>query len=55
MNPDSSDKPSLRQRFREQAREEALDAALRIFVRDGLVEARIDAIAADAGVSVGTL
>lgn len=55
MNPSSTDKPSLRQRFREQAREEALDAALRVFVRDGLAEARIDAIAAEAGVSVGTL
>ncbi|MDP2316823.1 MAG: TetR/AcrR family transcriptional regulator [Pseudomonadota bacterium] len=57
MNPDSPDggKPKLRQRFREQAREELLEAALRVFQRDGVKEARIDAIAAEAGVSVGTV
>lgn len=52
MKPDS---PSLRQRFREQARGELLDAAVAVFVRDGLKEARIDVIAAEAGVSVGTV
>jgi len=55
MNPGSPEKPSLRQRFREQAREEVLEAAERLFARDGLAEARIDAIAAEAGVSVGTV
>lgn len=54
MNADSSDKPSLRQRFREQAREEILAAARRVFARDG-IDARIDAVAAEAGVSVGTI
>ncbi|MDP2306883.1 MAG: TetR/AcrR family transcriptional regulator [Pseudomonadota bacterium] len=48
-------KPGLRQRFREQAREELLAAASRVFERDGVKEARIDAIAAEAGVSVGTI
>ncbi|MES2642873.1 MAG: TetR/AcrR family transcriptional regulator [Myxococcota bacterium] len=57
MNPDSPDdaKLTLRQRFREQAREELLAAAGRVFERDGVKEARIDAIAAEAGVSVGTV
>lgn len=45
----------LRQRFRDAARTEILEAAERVFVRDGLVAARIDGIAAEAGVSVGTL
>ena len=52
MKPDS---PSLRQRFRAQARGELLDAAVAVFVRDGVKEARIDVIAAEAGVSVGTV
>jgi len=63
MNSDSRDptppppdgKPRLRERFREQARAEVLEASLRIFERDGVKEARIDAIAAAAGVSVGTI
>lgn len=55
MSADSPDKPRLRQRFREQARAELLDAAVRVFARDGVAEARIDAIAAEAGVSVGTV
>lgn len=57
MNPDSPDggKPRLRQRFREQARGELLAAARMVFERDGIREARIDAIAAEAGVSVGTI
>lgn len=45
----------LRQRFRDAARTEILEAAERVFVRDGLMAARIDEIAAEAGVSVGTL
>lgn len=45
----------LRQRFRDAARTEILEAAERVFVRDGLSGARIDAIAAEAGVSVGTI
>ncbi|MFN7147244.1 MAG: TetR/AcrR family transcriptional regulator [Myxococcota bacterium] len=32
-----------------------LEAAVRVFARDGVAEARIDAIAAEAGVSVGTV
>ncbi len=55
MNPDSPDKPRLRQRFREQARAEVLEAALRVFAREGVGDARIDVIAAEAGVSVGTV
>jgi AcrR family transcriptional regulator len=55
MSPSAPDKPTLRQRFREQAREEILEAAVRVFLRDGVAEARIDAVAAEAGVSVGTL
>lgn len=55
MSPTTPDKPSLRQRFREQAREELLEAAVRVFLRDGVAEARIDAVAAEAGVSVGTV
>lgn len=57
MNQDSPHDPklTLRQRFREQAREELLTAAARVFQRDGVKEARIDAIAAEAGVSVGTV
>lgn len=57
MNQDSPDegKPRLRQRFREQAREELIAAASRVFARDGVKEARIDTIAAEAGVSVGTI
>lgn len=55
MNPDSPDRPRLRDRFREQARAEILEAAVRVFARDGVAEARIDAIAAEAGVSVGTI
>lgn len=54
MNADSPEKPNLRQRFREQAREEILETARRVFARDG-IDARIDAIAAEAGVSVGTI
>ncbi len=48
-------KPSLRERFRDQARAELIEAALRVFQRDGVREARIDVIAAEAGVSVGTV
>lgn len=65
MNPDSPNPPPppappegkrrLSERFREQARAEVLEASLRVFQRDGLKEARIDAIAAEAGVSVGTI
>ncbi len=54
MNEDSRAKP-LRQRFRETAKSEVLDAAIRVFSRDGVTEARIDVIAAEAGVSVGTV
>lgn len=57
MNSDSPDdgKPRLRRRFRDQAREELLEAAIHVFQRDGMKEARIDTIAAEAGVSVGTI
>lgn len=47
--------PGLRERFRARAREEVLDAAVRVFVREGVAEARIDTVAAEAGVSVGTV
>jgi AcrR family transcriptional regulator len=55
MSPDCPPRPRLRERFREVARVEILEAAERRFVRDGLIEARIDAIAEDSGVSVGTV
>ena len=45
----------LRDRLRQSAREEILAAAERIFSRDGLATARMDAIAKEAGVAVGTL
>ena len=48
-------RPSLRERFREAARIELLDAAERVLSREGVQGARIDAIAAEAGVSVGTV
>lgn len=55
MNPDSPPRPRLRDRFREQAREEVVSAARLVLQRDGLAGARVDVIAAEAGVSVGTV
>ena len=45
----------LRDRLKQSARGEILAAAERIFSRDGLATARMDAIAKEAGVAVGTL
>ncbi len=45
----------LRDRQRLSARAEILAAAERVFARDGLAAARMDAIAREAGVAVGTL
>lgn len=45
----------LRDRFREQTQTAILEAAGRILAEEGAALARIDAIAAEAGVSVGTL
>ena len=47
--------PRLRERLREQTQQAILDAASRILADEGVALARIDAIAAEAGVSVGTL
>jgi AcrR family transcriptional regulator len=57
MNPDSptTARPRLRDRFREQAREDVVAAAQRVLQREGVAGARVDAIAAEAGVSVGTV
>jgi len=46
---------SLKERFRETARLAILDAAERVFAAQGFDGARVDDIAAAAGVSVGTL
>ena len=50
-----STQPRLRDRFREQTQAAILEAAGRILAEEGAALARIDAIAAEAGVSVGTL
>lgn len=57
MNPNSSSATAvhLRDRLKQSVREEILAAAERIFSRDGLNTARMDAIAKEAGVAVGTL
>jgi AcrR family transcriptional regulator len=57
MNPNSSSATAvhLRDRLKQSVREEILAAAERIFSRDGLTTARMDAIAKEAGVAVGTL
>ena len=57
MNPNSSSATAvhLRDRLKQSVREEILSAAERIFSRDGLNTARMDAIAKEAGVAVGTL
>ncbi len=47
--------PRLRDRLREQTQVAILDAAERTIIEEGTAHARIDAIAAAAGVSVGTL
>lgn len=47
--------PRLRERLREQTQTAILEAAGRILAEEGAALARIDAIAAEAGVSVGTL
>jgi AcrR family transcriptional regulator len=47
--------PRLRDRFRAAAKEAILEAAERIFARDGVKGARMEAIAQAAGVAVGTL
>jgi AcrR family transcriptional regulator len=55
MNEDSRKRSPLRERFREQARAEILAAARRVFTQEGIEESRIDVVAAEAGVSVGTI
>lgn len=55
MNESSRKRSPLRERFREQARAEILTAARRIFTQEGIEESRIDQVAAEAGVSVGTI
>ena len=55
MNEDSRKRSPLRERFREQARVEILAAARRVFTQEGIEESRIDVVAAEAGVSVGTI
>lgn len=48
-------RPRLRERFRSSARGEVLDAAEAVFAQAGLQDARVEDIAAAAGVSVGTV
>jgi len=55
MSVSSSGEGSLKERFRETARLAILDAAEGIFAAHGFDGARVDDIAAAAGVSVGTL
>jgi AcrR family transcriptional regulator len=58
MNPDSprpARRPRLRQRLKEAARGAILDAAETVFARDGLSRARMEDVAAGAGVAIGTL
>lgn len=58
MNSDSETegKPQpLRKRFKEETAEAILTAAERVFAEEGLLAARMEDIAAAAGVSVGTL
>ena len=55
MNKSSPKRSPLRQRFREQACAEILAAARRVFMREGVEDSRIDVVAAEAGVSVGTI
>jgi len=58
MNLDSNserDSDRLKDRFRSATRHAILEAAEDVFARDGVERARIDAIAAQAGVSVGTI
>lgn len=45
----------MRERFRDAARAAILDVAEQVLVRDGLATARIDVIASESGVSVGTI
>ncbi len=56
MNRDSSDRcVRLRDRFREETAEAILAAAERVFADEGLRGARVESIAAAAGVAVGTV
>lgn len=58
MNVGSKSEPPsgrLKDRFKEATRSAILEAAEEVFARDGIERARIDAIAAHAGVSVGTI
>jgi AcrR family transcriptional regulator len=58
VNLDSNSEPSsdrLKDRFRSATRHAILEAAEEVFARDGVERARIDTIAARAGVSVGTI
>ena len=55
MNLGSSIEPRLKERLRKATRAALLDAAEATFARRGLQGARVDDIAAAAGVSVGTL
>lgn len=55
-SPSDSDAPKdLRARRREATRQEILQAAQEVLVSEGFAEGRMEAIAARAGVSVGTL
>lgn len=58
MNPRSSNRTTphkLRDRLREATTEAILAAAEKVFAREGLHGAKMEAIAAEAGVAVGTL
>ncbi len=55
MNPASKSEPPLKRRLREASREAILEAAEALLTEQGLHGARMEDIAARAGVSVGTI
>jgi AcrR family transcriptional regulator len=58
LNQDSKSEPvstRLKERFKEATRNAILEAAEEVFARDGIARARVDRIAARAGVSVGSV
>ena len=55
MNLGSTSEPKLRDRLREATRAAILDAAEAVFATEGLETARVEDIAAKAGVAVGTV
>jgi AcrR family transcriptional regulator len=53
--PSSAPAPRLRERLKQATRDAILDAAESVFARDGVQGARMEDVAATAGVAVGTL